>query len=250
MWNEYSVLNDYSELYLEAAIAFVRDRGAPLEAVARLSRPMSPECAELRGGYIRGNDAQAYADLVDTLAEPGAGHKLEALGVAKRIGNWLIPLDVPRLLAKRARGSLDRAVANFQTDLRSAMRHAPPRWPDLVASGSCSGEPLCHKLLYDGMPYELIPAEGPRDEEYRFWITWALWRARGYGVYEAYREAQALYASGVVRGPYAEWLGQAPRRAQWLTLLALAAASQSYPEARGTEEDYLKALYEQARKRG
>ena len=27
MWNEYSVLNDYSELYLEAAIAFVRDRG-------------------------------------------------------------------------------------------------------------------------------------------------------------------------------------------------------------------------------
>ncbi|MCU7788766.1 hypothetical protein ODS41_12665 [Pyrobaculum sp. 3827-6] len=53
-----------------------------------------------------------------------------------------------------------------------------------------------------------------------------------------------------MRGPYAEWLGQAPRRAQWLTLLALAAASQSYPEARGTEEDYLKALYEQARKRG
>ncbi|MGC9170789.1 MAG: hypothetical protein ACP5HD_08610 [Thermoproteus sp.] len=251
LWNTYGVLNSYSEIYLEAAISFARENSAPVEALVKLSSLINPSCVEPRGGYVADAKIGAYAELVERLGEPERGRELEAAGVARRIGGALVPLDVPRLLARRARGSLDRAIGNYQAALRSAMRRAPPDRPREVAAATCGWEEAlpCHKTEYGGYPYELLPAEGVRDEEHRFWIAWGLWKARDYDVEEAYREARALYASGVVRGPYAEWLARAPRRAQWLIVLALAAAAQSYPEAKGTEEEYLKALYEQARKR-
>ncbi|MEM1568323.1 MAG: hypothetical protein QXI84_07585 [Thermofilaceae archaeon] len=252
-WNELRILDEYSEYFLTRALLFARRVNTPAEKVVALSRLMNPQCVEPENGGIyrlyRPGPGSSYVVLVEQLKEPEKADTLEALGVAKRVAGRLVPLDIPRLLAKRARGRIDKAVAKYVVALRSAMRRAPPRRDAAVREAYCWDVPLCHRLEDGGIPLELLPAEDEYDEEYRFWLVLALNLAREYDLDEAYREARALYVSGAVRGEYAQRLSQAPRRAQWLVVLALAAANETYPEPRGDLQEYLLALYKQALKR-
>lgn len=248
-WNELQILDEYSEYFLARAFSFAKEVNAPADRVVALPRIVNPQCVELDSGMPRPGPAASYATLVESLSAPEEA-ALEAMGVARRIAGRLVPLDVPRLLAKRARGGVDKAVAKYVAALRSAMRRAPPRRDAAVTEAYCWDAPLCHRLTDGGLPLELLPAEDVYDEEYRFWLVLALNLAREYDLEEAYREARALYVTGTARGEYAQRLSQAPRRAQWLTVLALAATNETYPEPRGSLEEYLLALYKQALKRG